>query len=310
MAAWAAEAECYEVSSGASGSWDGLAMGVDAVQHSTYRSGSLGVPGCGSRRWRVVGQGFEEIQGPNLSSTSSGDSNEYFENVTYQSHSGLLSGEFSRSVAQNGCTDDWIQNRGCDVAEHHKWCGYTFFYVKFEPSPHEKVGSQDQRDLSQGSVPLPGSGSSVQGYGGSNSGETRAKQRGQKALQQGDHRSLKQVATYDGGGLSARGSEFIESGQMSGYDLRVLGCERRGEVQATSGRDERSEQGLLVGTQQQPPEADQLPIGERLPPEADQLPIWLSIQTKVQPPPKLQPSPKDPEDLESDGSFEMLPSFG
>ena len=186
-------------------------------------------------------------------------------------------------------TDDWIENRGSDVEGLHEWCGYTFFYVKFEALPEGRAGNLDRRDVRPGPLPPPGSVAAGGGYGGSIPGRSRAVQRGRKALQ-GSETIEDEEVTYGGGGISACDIESIEGGTKTGYELRLQGRERRGE----SGDD--PGQGVNMGSQA-------VSSGDQLPPEADQWPIWLGIETAVLP---QQNGGLQDEDGESDGSFEFL----
>ena len=191
-------------------------------------------------------------------------------------------------------TDDWIENRGSDLEGIYEWCGYTFFYVKFEALPEGRAGNLDRRDVRPGPLPPPGSVSAVRGYGSSNPVSSRAAQRGRKALRDSEVAEEEDVA-YDGGGISACDIESIEGGTKTGYELRLQGLERRGE----SGDD--PGQGANMGSQA-------VSSGDQLPPEADQWPIWLGIETAVPPHPRFEGGLQD-EDGESDGSFEFLHSI-
>ena len=78
--------------------------------------------------------------------------------------------------------------------------------------------------------------------------------------------------------------DFTEGGRMTGYDLRLHGCGRTGEVNLDPGREAREQAHASE---------------DSLPPEADQLPVWMGIATEVGFPPGLH----DPDDSTSDGSF-------
>ena len=132
-------------------------------------------------------------------------------------------------------TDDWMENRGSDVEGLHEWCGYAFFYVKFEALPEGRAGNLDRRDDRPGPLPPPGSVSAIRGYGGSNPESSRAAQRGRKALQ-GSENAEEEGVTYGGRGISACDIESIEGGKMTGYELRLQGREHRGEMGGDPGQ--------------------------------------------------------------------------
>ena len=241
----------------------------------------------------MVGQGFEKVPGANLSSTTSWNPNVNSETLGNQSHSGFSRGNPREVWKRVVVTDDWMENRGSDVEGLHEWCGYAFFYVKFEALPEGRAGNLDRRDVRPGPLPPPGSVSAISGYGGSNPESSRAAQRGRKALQ-GSENAEEEGVTYGGRGISARDIESIEGGTMTGYELRLQGREHRGEIGSDPGQlTENAYQ--AAGT------------GDLLPPEADQWPIWLGIETAVQPRPSHEGERKD-DDCESDGSFEFLPN--
>ena len=79
----------------------------------------------------------------------------------------------------------------------------------------------------------------------------------------------------------------LEGGPMTGYELRLQGCEQRGELEVDSGQAAWTQsltwEGLL------------------------QLPCWMGIATVPSPPPRLE---RHEEDSESDGSFEVMTSGG
>ena len=181
-------------------------------------------------------------------------------------------------------TDDWIENRNCDVHGIYEWCGYAFFYMKFGPSREGGSETQERHDFSPGPTPSPGSVAPTGGYGNFHPGASRAAQRGQAALPRDGQLEIDEGTTYDGTGFSARGSDFTEGGRMTGYDLRLHGCGRTGEVNLDPGREAREQAHASE---------------DSLPPEADQLPVWMGIATEVGFPPGLH----DPDDSTSDGSF-------
>ena len=158
------------------------------------------------------------------------------------------------------------------------------FSMKFGPSREGGSGTQERHDFSPGPRPSPGSVAPAGGYGNFHPGASRAAQRGQAALQQDGQLEIDEGTTYDGMGFSARGSDFVEGGRMTGYDLRLHGCGRRGEVNLDPGREAREQAHASE---------------DSLPPETDQLPTWMGIATEVGPPPGLG----DPDDSGSDGSF-------
>ena len=190
---------------------------------------------------------------------------------------------------RNLVTDDWIKNRNCDLEGHYEWCGYAFFYVKFGASQEGGTGTQDRHDFQPGPLPPPGSVAPLQGYGGSHPENSRARQRGRKALEQDEHLTVEDAVTYDGRGISACGSENIEGGRMTGYELRLHGRERRGEADQDPDQEARSW-------------AQVSEDGDPLPLEADQWPVWMGIATEVHPPPGLD---KNSEDSASDGVLNM-----
>ena len=184
-------------------------------------------------------------------------------------------------------TDDWIENRNADLEGHYEWCGYAFFYAKFGTSQEGGIGTQGRHDFQPGPLPPAGSVAPTQGYGGSNPVSSRAKQRGQKALEQKNHLKVEDGITYDGAGISACDTESIEGGEMTGYDLRFFGCGRRGEIDLDPGREARDR---AQGSQ------------DGIPPEADQLPVWMGIET---PGPQQRGHESEPESV-SDDSFELI----
>ena len=178
-------------------------------------------------------------------------------------------------------TDNWVENRNCDLEGIHEWCGYTFFYVKFGPQHEDPAGR------TQGPIPPPGSVSSIRGYGSTEAHRSRAGERGRSVMHAEGRAADGDGTAYDGSAISARGSVSLEGGPMTGYELRLQGCEQRGELEVDSGQAAWTQsltwEGLL------------------------QLPCWMGIATVPSPPPRLE---RHEEDSESDGSFEVMTSGG
>ena len=81
-------------------------------------------------------------------------------------------------------------------------------------------------------------------------------QRGRRALQQDGQFEVEDGITYDGVGISACGSESIEGGKMTGYELRLHGREQRGEIDQDPSQEARNMAQSSGGSDLLPPEAD------------------------------------------------------